>query len=418
LNTLYLRIPANLATTWPDGALEYALCSKDGAILRQGRATLIELSKDIFKAKIVLIIAAADVTLLEITIPVIPEAKLKLALPNLVEDQLLSDSADSVLLLVARQANSEAGSENTNQRVVAVALRSWLQQLSTSLYALGASYVKALPAQLCMPYQPGHCTLLVEEFGQDVSMQYALRFDVDKGVGILLEFEQNVQKRLSTISLLAPPGPILLQLPNEVMEVYKAAIADNPIWAERITLVEFNWPNTIAEVKKTHLNLMSALNSAQVSRIQWRMWRWPIALAGLTLLVNLIGLNVQYWSVKREAQALRLGMAQTYKKTFPKDTVVPYPLDQMKKKLQIAQRNSGQAASYDFTVLLTEFGSAWSTLSPSQLPKIESIEYKDQSLLLQVKGDLPQEALKKALDDKGLNLKKNNAEVWQVKEAS
>jgi general secretion pathway protein L len=411
LNTLYLRIPAKLEATWPEGTLAYALCSKDGAILREGRSTLTELAKDIFKSKIVLLIAASDVTLLEITIPAIPEAKLKIALPNLVEEQLISDSAECVLMLVAKQANSETGIAHSNKRVVAVVDRNWLEQLSASLYALGAGYVKALPAQLCCPLQNGHCSVFMEEYGQN--LHYSLRFGVDKGIGMLLESEQGVENRLTTISLFSPPGPILLQLPKDLMGVYKAAIDANPTWADRFTVMETNWLVTIAEVKKISLNLMSALNSAQKSQIQWRIWRWSFALAALTLIVNLVGLNVEYWGMNREASTLKAGMAQTYKKSFPKATVVPYPLDQMRKNLQIAQRNSGQAAADDFTVLLTGFGSAWS--STPQVPKIETIEYKDRALLVQVKGDMPQEALKKALSFKGLSLKKNSAEVWQVK---
>ncbi|MCD6027805.1 MAG: ral secretion pathway protein GspL, partial [Solimicrobium sp.] len=153
MNKLYLRIPAAHAAAWPDSVLAYAFCSKEGAILREGRATLTELSKDIFKSKIVLLIAAADVTLLEITVPPMPEAKLRLALPNLVEDQLMSDSGDSLLVLAPKPLNSES----RNKRTVAVVRRNWLQQISSNLYSLGASYIKALPEVLCLPYLSGHC---------------------------------------------------------------------------------------------------------------------------------------------------------------------------------------------------------------------------------------------------------------------
>jgi len=415
LNKLYLRIPAHLVAAWPDSILAYALCAKDGTILSEGRATLAELTKLIFKSKIVLLVAASDVTLLEITIPpAIPEAKLKVALPNLVEDQLMSDSADSVLLLISKQASSE----DANKRVVAVVQRNWLQQLSTSLYALGASYVKAVPAQLCLPYKSGYCSVLIEEFGQeDLSMHYSLRFAIDRGVGILLEFEQSIEKRLSTIVRLSPPGPILLHLRKELVGDYKTAIESNPTWADQITIQECNWLDTIDAIKQVGLNLMTGLNLAQYSRIQWKMWRWPLVLASLILVINIVGLNGEYWGVKREVHALKLGMAQTYKVSFPKDAVVAFPLEQMRKNLEIAQRNAGQAASYDFTALITEFGSAWGTVDSKKLPKIVSIEYKNYALLVQVKGNMPQEELEKALSAKGLSLKKNNAEVWEIKAA-
>jgi general secretion pathway protein L len=416
LNTLYLRIPASHLAAWPHSALAYALCSKDGAIVREGRGTLTELAKDIFKSKVTLLIAAADVVLLEIAIPAIPEAKLKLALPNLVEDHLIGDSADCVLTLLPKQGDN-------NKRVVAVVQRSWLQQLSDSIYALGASYVKALPAQLCIPYESGYCSVFWEQFGQDgqdSSLHYSLRSGLDSGMGILLSAPQSIEEHLSAIALLLPPSlassPILLQLPNDAVAEYQAAVDANPLWADRIIIQEISWAKTLEAAKKVGSNLMATLNSAQTSRIQWQIWRWPLVLGAVIVLVNIVGLNIEYWSLKREANALKMGMTQTYKMSFPKSAVVAFPLDQMKKNLEIAQRDAGQPASYDFTVLLTEFGAAWSSINPTQLPKITSIDYKDRGLVIQVKGDMPQEELKKALSNKGLNLKKNNAETWQVRE--
>lgn len=380
--------------------------------MREGQSTLTELAKDIIKSKIVLFIAAADVTLLEITIPAIPEAKLKLALPNLVEDQLIGESFDSLLCLLPKQANHE----ESNKRVVAVAQRTWLQQLSDSLYALGANHVKALPAQLCIPYEDGYCSVFWEEFEQNSSLHYSLRSGVNNGIGILLTAPQSIEEHLSATMLLSPSTPVLLQLPNHAVAEYQAAVDANPLWADRVKIQEINWTMMLDAAKKVGSNLMAGLNSAQTSRIQWQMWRWPLVLASVVLLINIVALNIEYWGLKREANALKMSMTQTYKMSFPKSAVVAFPLDQMKKNLEIAQRNSGQPASYDFTVLLTEFGSAWSAINPAQLPKITSIEYKDRSLVIQVKGDMPQEELKKALSIKGLNLKKNNAETWQVRE--
>lgn len=419
MNKLYLRIPPYRAAVWPDGPLAYAVCSKDGAILRQGSAPLDDLAKDIFKAKVVLLIAASDVNLIEISIPAIPEAKLKVALPNLVEDQLITDSADSVLLLMDKPENPDPSIDRNNKRIVAVAQRNWLQQISMSVYALGATYVKALPAQLCLPYESEHCSVLMEEFGQDkLSVLYTMRFNEQSGVGILFETDHSPATHLSNLTLLTPPGPILLHLPKEMVDEYQTAIDTNHEWADRIAIKEYNWVNTISESNNhTGPNLLTGLNLAQHTQIQWKRWRWPVALAVLVLLVNVIGLNGEYWGMTREAQALKAGMAQTYKKSFPKDAVVPYPLEQMQKNLAIAQRNAGQAAAYDFTVLLTEFGSAWSSVHATK-PKIVSIEYKDNGLIVQIKGDMPQDELRKALLSKKLSLKKNNAEIWVVKEAT
>ena len=162
------------------------------------------------------------------------------------------------------------------------------------------------------------------------------------------------------------------------------------------------------------VNLIAGLNSAQTNRIQWQIWRWPLILAALVALVNIIGLNSEYWTMKREAQTLRLGIAQTYKATFSKDAVLS-PLDQMKKNLNLAQRSSGQASPDDFTMLLTQFCAAWQAAQQGGAAKLVSVEYKDHALLITIKGTMPQAQLETMLSARGLSLKKNNAEVWQVR---
>lgn len=407
MNTLYLRIPPKHTATWPNTALAYAVSSLDGAIIREGRSTLTELAGSISKSNVVLIIAASDVTLLELTIPPMTEAKLKLALPNLVEDQLMCDSAECVLLLGVKGTS--------NKRSVAVAQRSWLQQLSGNLFALGANNIKALPAQLCLPLKKDQCSVQLEDQIQETSL--TLRFGEESGVGMMLESDLKPEECLSTIAMLATPGSITLQLPSRFFNDFKLAINTNPAWQDRFTLQEMHWKSLIQAARSVGFNLMAGLNNAQTNRIQWQIWRWPLVLATLVLIVNIAGLNYDYWSLKREAQALKQGMMQTYKATFPKETVVLFPLEQMRKNLDIAQRGSGQPSPDDFTLLLTQFGSAWNALAADKIPKLVSVEYKDRALVLQIKGSMPQKELQLQLDAKGLVLKKNNAEIWQVRNA-
>jgi len=409
LNTLYLRIPSKHSQKWPNAALDFALCREEGAILREGRSTLSELAGSVSKSNVVLLISATDVTLLELTIPPMPEARLKQALPNLVEDQLISDSKECVLLLGARS------SVDATRRTIAAAQRSWLQQLSDQLFALGAHQIRALPLQLCLPWKKDQTSAYLDDQSDDSSL--TLRSSQDGGMGIMLDADQRIEERLSTITMLTANGPVALYLPAQSLESYKAALNANPLWAERFAVHELNWPTLLQNTKTVSFNLMAGLNAAQSQRIQWQLWRWPLVLAALVLLVNIGALNYDYWNLKREAQALKQSMVQTYKTSFPKDTVVLFPLEQMKKNLDNAERSSGQASPDDFTMLLTEFGSVWGGMNAAQLPKLVSVEYKDRGLVLQVKGDMPQKELQTALDAKDLVLKKTNADVWTVKVA-
>ena len=378
-------------------------------MIRQGQSPLAELAMSVNKSNIVLLIAAVDVTLLELSVPPMSPAKLRMALPNLVEDQLMSDSRESILLPVG------AAVPGSNRRIVAVAQRDWLQQLSASLFALGAHQVRAVPIQLCLPWQPNGCSVLVEDEGQQASL--TLRLQQDLGIGLLQPAGQTVPEVLATVLMLASAGPISLQVPTQSLTTYTAALAASPEGGERIEVLDSDWSGLIQGCKACAVNLMAGLNQAQAQRVQWQLWRWPLILALLVLMINIGALNYDYWNLKREAQSLKQGMIQTYRSSFPKDTVVAYPLEQMRKNLDRAQRAAGQASNDDFTLLLSRFGSVWNPALGIPLPKLVSVEYKDRSLLIQVKGELPQKQLQQALDTKDLILKKNSAEVWQVRSA-
>ncbi len=422
MNTLYLRIPPKHIASWPHTALGYAVCTHDGSLVREGSSTLSELSSFISNSTIVLLVAAPDVTLLELTIPPMPDAKLKLALPNLVEDQLVCDAAECVLLLGARSdatnltPKPDPQKHEGSKRVIAVAQRSWLQQLSASLFALGANQIRAFPDQLCVPLNKGQASACIYEDAA-TGVCLALRFNENAGVGMLMDAALTIDEYVTTIAMLAPPGPVVLYVAAKSIGAYRNAISANPAWQERFSVSEATWSGTIGAAKSVNFNLMAGLHTAQTHRIQWKLWRWPLILASLVLVVNIGFLNYDYWSLKREAQSVKQAMLQTYRTAFPKESVILFPLEQMRKNLDLAERTSGQASADDFTMLLTQLGSVWSSPEAGQIPKLVSIEYKDHALLLQVKGELPQKQIQPLFDEKGLVLKKNSAETWQVRNA-
>ena len=405
MNTLYLRIPSKHGSNWPNGSFAFAVCKEDGAIVREGQQTMAELATQISRSNVVLLIAAPDVTMVDLTIPPMTEAKLRQALPNLVEDQLMGDSKDSVLVAGLKTAG--------NHRSVAVAGRSWLQQLSSQLFAIGAQQIKAVPAQLSLPWKAGQFVARLEQHQDQICL--VIRNGEESGLGMLLPADQSIEETLETVVMLAHDGAIQMLVPAALLTACRNAVKNNPALTDRIVVQEDSWANTVLAARSSSINLMGALNASQSQRIQWQVWKWPLVLATLILLVNIGALNYDYWTLKREAQALTQNMQQTYRTSFPKETVVPSPLEQMRQHLDIAQRGAGQASPDDFTLMLSQFGAAWSSLNAASLPKLVSIEYKEHALVLEVKGDLPQQDLQRALDEKGLVLKKNNADSWQIR---
>ena len=108
MSTLYIRLPsraaAGSAPQWPALPCAFALVSHGRvphgvSIWRQGVMPLPDLSDTISRAqRVVLLLAASDVTLLRVKVPPLSPARLKAALPNPVEDQLIDDPSDCVIV--------------------------------------------------------------------------------------------------------------------------------------------------------------------------------------------------------------------------------------------------------------------------------------------------------------------------------
>jgi general secretion pathway protein L len=187
-----------------------------------------------------------------------------------------------------------------------------------------------------------------------------------------------------------------------------------------------NWSRWIGGAQSAALDLMSGMAGASRGQaLDWRRWRWPLALAAAALTVNIIGLNVEWLRMKREATALRASLTQIYKTAFPRDPVIVDPVVQMKQKIAAAKHNSGQAAPDDFTTLTAAFGEAWSeVLQAGRKPAaIAGLEYRERSLLVRLKaeGEVPTDQMKAAMAARDLSLTPAPAQagavVWQIRSA-
>ena len=415
LSTLYIRFPSKAAadSLQPGMPLycQYAVASSSGAVEREGMAALSELAEPVSKVqRVVLLLAASDVTLLRVKVPPLPALKLKAALPNLVEDELMSDPSECVLA---------TGVAYEGMRTIGVVHRAWLELLSKSLLALGARRISALPSQLCLPAPADGVHAFVREQGEDVEV--ALRLGEQEGIGLAILPEQPESAAFEAIQSLAtivPQSSITLYVPQSRMRDYEEALHLIPAQQERIKLLADNWPRWIAGAERVQPDLMTGLSMGAGSTLNWRPWRWPLALAASLLVVNAAGMNIDWLRVKREADVLRAGMIQTYKAAYPKDPVIVDPLAQLRQKLAAAQRESGQLAPGDFIALSAAFGEALGNAAQGASP-IASLEYHDRSLQVKLKqgSTVSIEALRTALAARNLSIAQTEGGVWQIRSA-
>jgi general secretion pathway protein L len=365
LTTLYIRHPARA-----EG--EHALCrfaqvSDSGAIEQQGEGSLRNLG-DLVGAsrRVVLLLAGADVTLLSVQAPPLSGARLKAALPGLVEEHILGDPADCVLVAAPQQPD--------DSRPIAVTDRAWLENLVRSLLAQGARSVSAVPAQLCLPLQPGSVSAAVS------GTELILREGLYQGFGLALD--ANPAAVLQTARAFSGDAPLVLYVPASQLGEYQALSLEA---GPGITFEADDWAHWIAGSKSTSVDLVAGLGAAASPQRDWRRWRWPIALAGLVVVVNLVGLNVDWLRLKREAGTIQQSMTQTFRSAYPNQTTILDPVAQMRQNISRARASTGEVSPDEFTYLAAAFGEAARNLG--RQPGIASIEYRERALSVKVKPE-------------------------------
>ena len=441
MSTLYIRLASRAVAgsepRWPALACRFALVSDGSAIERQGTASLPDLVDVIaISQRVVVLVAASDVTILRLQVPPLSAARLKAALPNLVEDRLISDISECVVV---------AGGVSEGLRTIAVVQRAWLDHLADTLVSLGARHVSALPAQLCLPYaqeQPGSVVAAIDELdeaGRNSVIDMTLRLSEQDGIGLAItpalkqgeEAEQNasaVQEVIRTLSAVVPQAPIMLYVPQSWVRAYQETIDETVDPGKHISVSADNWSRWIAGANATTQDLMAGLGKATGARMDWRPWRWPLALAAAILLINAFALNIGWWHMRSESRSLRTAMVQIYKSAYPKESVIIDPIAQMQQKIAIAKHGSGLAGPDDFTAITAAFGEAWASAvtAARKSTAIASLEYHDRSLFVHLKagGEAPTQQMQAALAQRNLFLTpgapdssagQSGAVVWQIR---
>jgi general secretion pathway protein L len=378
LTTLYIHLPCkatiDLASRWLDIACSYALVNDKNVIEREAVSSITNLSAAIAKAQqVVILLAASDVTLLQVSIPPLSAAKLKAALPNLVEDQLLGNPADCLVI---------AGEVSSGLRTVAVVQRAWLEKINQALISLGARHVSILPAQLCLPHKADRITAAVIQ--QSGNVDLTLRLSEQTGMGLALASQQPSDV-VQTLCAAIPELPITLYVAQADLPLYQAAINTAALQG-RISLVANTWSVWVSGAHNTTLNLMTGLNSESNIKVDWRPWHWALILAVGILFINICALNYDWWQMSREAKNLHATMTQIYQARYPKESVIIDPIAQMQQKIAFAKRDAGLATPNDFTSLAAQFSEAWNNAAASNKPTISMLEYREHALLVSFKA--------------------------------
>ncbi|MBI3728620.1 MAG: hypothetical protein HY254_09865 [Burkholderiales bacterium] len=398
-STLYISLPSRVAAQhrpdWSAQALAFALISAEGRLQQQGHSSLAELKSLAISAKqVAFILAASDTSLLKTKVPPMSAAKLKQALPNLLEDQLITDPSDLVLV---------SGDVLDGEIIVAVTDKAWLEGLAKKVKDWPSRKFSAYPAQMSLAFDVASQTAsaLIEE--KDDGLELSLRDGVQHGLGLSLE-SAGMSDALSMLAQLSASPKVTAYVPAAAVEACQLALKAEGL-EDKIEVMPVSWVNRMAGINADTPDLMTGVSAEHMASFDWSKWRWPVRLAIALVVINLLALNIEWFNLKREEKDQKNALLQVYRNAYPKETVISdSPLKQMQQKVNIAKRAAGQFAANDFAVIAAQFSQVWDRVG---VPGgVASVEYKDRSLFVRIKPNVqvPMDALRSALAEQSMKI--------------
>ena len=409
------REPAVPLQEWQWPELPFTLVDKAGQVQRAGRAALALLPR---ANATVLIVAARDVLLLAAKVPPLKGPKLRQALPNIVEDQLIQDPLGCHIAL-------DPVALPDGRRVLAVVDRAWFRAICDAFAAAGHRHLSAVPATRCLPAPrtsaetasaapvdgeaavaadaalvadaiepPARPATVAAVLGLATAVEPALveagalpaaagapRLELAVARGALGEgFAAPASRAAGTLAALAGGGDVeLYELGEPGAEPRLASVGrtDGPLLPGAAPLSFDTFARRALTEPFDLCQFEFESQPWRFDRATMKRLRVPIVLVAATLGVAVIGMNLHWWKLSRERDALSAQITETLLSAFPKTTTVLDPPAQMQRQLDQLRLAAGELSPNDFLALSSGLSRSMGALP---LNGIASLDYHDRRL--------------------------------------
>lgn len=316
---------------------------------------------------------ASDVFVTTIDPPRLAEGKLRLALPNILEERLLADPADCHFAYRAVRSGSNTGTGEAPRMPVAVIDRGLLTRALDALtetgYRVRAAYSEIYTVP---PPSPGVLSVRIDR-GRGIARSGAhdgFAFDLGDEVPatLALAVRQLGVKRIHTygregarLGAFAEALHVQVQVHAEEVDLASTDGAVNLLQGA------FDQGGLFGSL--TPGGLLPALNA--------RNLRVPLAWSAVAILVAVAGMNIYYLKLDGEASALRRQMEASFRSNFPAIAAVVDPIEQTKRQLAELRGRAGIPSANDFSVLTARTALL---LSTAPVGSVAGMEYRDNAL--------------------------------------
>ena len=319
---------------------------------------------------------AGDVFQTTVTAPRLTEAKLRLALPNLLEDRLLAEPAQCHLAFLPALRGGEASPGAPTALPVAVIDRGLLTRLLDVLTAAGERPRAAYSAIYVLP-PPGTDALPVfvarGRMVTRTALHAGVACDIDDGdeppAALRLALQSGGWQRVRAYG---PQAQRLAKMTDSLG--VPVEVVDSPL--------DTAAPDGAINLLQGTFARGGMLGDMSRMRLSLRSWKVPLVWSAVAIAVFIAGMNVYWLKLRSEADALRSRMTTAFRSAFA-DAEMVDPIVQTQRELARLRARAGQASASDFTALNAQ---AAQLLSSAPVGIVASVEYRDGALQLNFKS--------------------------------
>lgn len=315
-------------------------------------------------SRVVLLVAAEDVSFTAADVPALSGVRLREALPNLVEDRTVAEVG---ALHVALGRSVTEG----RSRTLAVVDRAWLAAIQVHVVRAGHRVAAIVPDALAVPFADGQWSLAAVPGDCGVvawlrtGVQDAISLPSDAAsAAIVAQALARQGARPTRIVAYADPAveaavgglasalsvAVGAPLATEPREPFAAWLAgDGPDGGYGPPLSLLSW------------------EAGAGSSAAWSRWRIAAALALAIVAVQVAGMQWRWAGLRSEAAALRDDSAKVLKATFPATTVILDAPLQMSRGLASLRASAGRSDPADFTMTMAAAARIFAALPSNAL---------------------------------------------------
>ncbi len=394
LTTLVVQLPARdpalSPAQWQLPALPFMLFDRRDRVLRAGKSSVALLPK---ARATVLLVAARDLLMLTVALAPLKGARLRQALPNVIEEYLIQDPQ---ACHIALDPTMVVGS---NQRVLATVDRAWFGFVYEAFIEAGHRSLRAVPITRCLSVEGTVAVEATVESAADKKAASLFALIIGHPESIAAAVPSDSAAPCVELALIRDDGQGEgLMVPLDALnDTLSALAADTPLALYRLTDVPGSPSPTalpLPYADKPSLSFEALARQAltcpfnlcqfEFAEQSWRPrrgtlkhWRLPFGLAIATLMVVVIGANLQWLLLARQQTALSAQQIEVLLSAFPKTTVVLNPPQQMTRQLEALRIAAGELSPTDFLSLAEGLARSLGTI-PAEA--IVQLDYRNRLL--------------------------------------